>query len=195
MRHTRLLAVTSAITAALILFTGCFSFKLDFDLTQMDGIGGTKFTDALEEIGIGKDKVDYYVDYVYFDDTAESRFDVEYSLSTETDKTLYFLISCTTAEEAKRLFDYEIGPMKDAIENGGGSFTGRIGDYEGDDGAYYIVDGEYTEDDTYYIIYSATILKDNKVLHIALDSYSESVVADGRKEINAFTDALGIKVF
>ncbi|MCR4689143.1 MAG: hypothetical protein K5745_06255 [Saccharofermentans sp.] len=195
MRYGNLVKAASVTVATTLLFTGCFSFDIKFDLEQMDSIGAQEFTDALGAIGVPSNEIDHYEQYIYFDETEESRFDVQYSLSTETDNCMYYFIVCASPEEAHRLFEYSSSPYTEWLDGSSGTFTGRRGDYDDRDGAYSIIDGEFTDDEYYYVIYNAFILRGDKVLRISVTAETEETITAGKKEADAFIDALGIDVF
>lgn len=184
-------------TVVLGMAAGCSLTKIDFDIDSLDDIDNSKFMDALDEIGVDDDDIVIYEDdYFNFSSDPSKYYYVETDIDATTSTTYYSYAVCVDDETAQDLFDYYYeGTYSDVLENNGGKFTGRKGVVIEDGASYIILDGEFETDTTYSVYHDIIVLKDNVVFIAWIDVSSESDVADAKKEIDSFIDALGLKVF
>ena len=191
--------ITSVVLASAVVLgmAGCSLTKINFDIDSLDDVNGNKVMDALDEIGVDdSDIVIYNDDSFNFTSEPSKYYDVNYDIDATTSITYYSYAECVDAETAQELFDYYYeGTYSDILENNGGTFTGRKGVQIEDGASYIILDGEFETDSSYSVYHDIVVLKDNVVFIAWIDVSSESEVADAKKEVDSFLDALGLKVF
>ena len=191
--------ITSVVLASAVVLgmAGCSLTKINFDIDSLDDVNGNKVMDALDAIGVDdSDIVIYNDDSFNFSSEPSKYYDVNYDIDATTSITYYSYAECVDEETAQELFDYYYeGTYSDILDNNGGTFTGRKGVQIEDGASYIILDGEFETDSSYSVYHDIVVLKDNVVFIAWIDVSSESEVADAKKEVDSFLDALGLKVF